>query len=50
MACLYAGICLFWSDHLRREAEWAEKSMMLEAYRLSTVEEIAERLEVKEQV
>jgi hypothetical protein len=49
MACLYFGICLFWSDHLLREAEWAEKSAMLEAYRLST-NEITERLEEKEQV
>lgn len=49
MACLYFGICLFWSDHLLREAEWAEKSAMLEAYRLST-NEITDRLEEKEQV
>lgn len=49
MAFLYCGICIFWSDHLRREAEWAEQSISIEAYRLSGGHDIS-RLEGKEEV
>jgi len=50
MACLYLGICLLWADHLRREAEQCEKSLLLSAYRLTTAHEIASHLDGKEDV
>ncbi|OAV92493.1 hypothetical protein PTTG_12376 [Puccinia triticina 1-1 BBBD Race 1] len=33
MACLYGGTALFWSDHLRKEAEWAEACMIIGEYK-----------------
>lgn len=41
MAFLYGGISLFWSDHLRREAEWAEKTLILDGYGLRRASESA---------
>ncbi|KNZ50920.1 hypothetical protein VP01_4175g1 [Puccinia sorghi] len=50
MASLYFGICLFWADHLRREAEQSEKSLLLSAYRLTTAHQITACLEPKDHV
>ncbi|KNZ52940.1 hypothetical protein VP01_3392g1 [Puccinia sorghi] len=33
MGCLYGGTALFWSDHLRREAEWAEACLVIQDYK-----------------
>jgi len=34
MGCLYGGTALFWSDHLRREAEWAEACLVIQDYKI----------------
>ncbi|KAA1132722.1 hypothetical protein PGTUg99_019167 [Puccinia graminis f. sp. tritici] len=33
MACLYGGTALFWSNHLRMEAEWAQSCMIIQQYK-----------------
>ncbi|KAH9442901.1 hypothetical protein MJO29_014091 [Puccinia striiformis f. sp. tritici] len=38
MAFLYGGTALFWSDHLRREAEWAENCLIIEEYERNSVQ------------
>lgn len=34
MACLLGGVSIFWSDHLRKEAEWTQKCLIIESFNL----------------
>lgn len=37
MGCLYGGLSIFWSNHLRQEAAWAERCAFIEEYRFSAI-------------